>query len=166
MSEGESQKTTIPWFQSKTFAIFITILILLIASFTLFWYYQSIYTYALLQGFWHLGGNVYVLIDDNLLRVIEISNDGEYTILFEDSDVRLDYISILPVLTHTYRLTMSLSNTIKNYKISNNPFNSTEITLNIFPASGVIQITKDDGGEYRMTKDNAMSVEYLSSSHA
>lgn len=160
-SKDETQKQpsrVVRFYKSKIFAIFISVVLTTMLSLVLFWYYQSISTYACLQGFWHIGGNSYILIDSGLLRVIELTNEESYKTIFEDSDSILRYRSVMPVLSHDY--TIELSSSISQF--GSNPFKSTILFMKLFSPSGVIEMTTDAGETYRLTKDCGMSSEYLS----
>ena len=147
------------FYQSQLFAIAVVILICV----GMFWYYQSIVAYVSLQGFWHISGNYYVLIDEGLVRIIELSNGGTFSVIFEDKNVEF-VDGIMPsIFGHCYKLKRSNDKTFAIGDLRDHAFNKQNIDLHVCPATGTIQIFDDKKETMRLNKDNAMSSEYLSS---
>lgn len=147
----------------KTHKILIVILVLiLIGMLVAYQWGQRAFTYEALQGYWNITGNTYLLISDRFIQFIELFSDGTHKILFEDSNTTFAYTSILAMQRHEYTLSKSVS-TFKIAGSSNNPFDGSTIRIVLYPVIGAIQVMKQDKEVARLTKDNQMSIEYLSS---
>ena len=147
------------FYQSQLFAI--AVVLFLCAG--MFWYYQSIVAYVSLQGFWHISGNYYVLIDEALMRIIELSNGGTFSVIFEDKNVEFVDGVVPSIFGHSYTLKRSNDTTFVIGDLKDHAFNNRNIDLHICPATGTIQIFDGKKETIRLIKDNAMSSEYLSS---
>ena len=151
--------------KTKLFAVVITGLILVCVSIGLFYHYQSICSYASLQGYWHITDNIYLLIDDNLIQFVELKADPKtpYSIIFEDTKAKFKYSSFISLSSFSYVMKRSSKKKFDIKGLQTNPFNAKDIHLEIFPASGIMQVSFDGMDLINMTKDNGMSFQYLSS---
>lgn len=150
-------------YQSKIKIVLITLLVAIVAAIVIFQSYQYISSYAALQGFWHVTENIYLLISDNVIKFIELATDGtDPKVLFEDKNADFKYSSIIPVSKHTYKLIKTNDTSFSLGSATSNPFNSKSITLNLYTATGTIQVMKDGAEVARLVKDNQMSNEYFS----
>ena len=145
-------------YQTRLFAVAIMTIICV----CVFWLYQTIVAHVCLQGFWHISGDYYVLIDESLIRFIKLKQGGDYDILLEDTNVKFTDRIAPSLISHSYTLTRSNSDKITISGINDNIFNDQIIHFEISPATGVIEFEKE-GSIKRLIKDNAMSLVYLSS---
>lgn len=145
------------FYQTRLFAV----AIMAIAFICAFWLYQTIVAHVCLQGFWHISGDFYVLIDESLIRFIKLKQGGEYEILLEDTSVRFKDRLIPSLTSHAYTLTRSNSTTFSIGLVDDHVFNDKNVHFKIYPATGMIEVEKESSVK-RLIKDNAMSSVYLS----
>lgn len=141
---------------------FVAMLVALIVLIAGFQWLQYEFSYETLQGYWNITGNTYLLISDKLIQFIEFGVDGTHEVLYEDTNAKFKYTSILSRSKHKYTLTKSS----KQFAIpgsATNPFNAKSISFVLYPVIGAMQLMKDEKEVARLMKDNQMSIEYLSS---
>lgn len=142
-------------------AILVVALVALIAL-ALFWYYQTIVAHVSLQGFWHISGDFFLLIDESLIRFIKIVQGGTYDLVFEEMNVEFVDSLVPSLYGHSYTLKRSTDTTFAIGDLKEHAFNKKSITLDIIPTTGTIQVKEGSKEVMRLIKDNAMSSEYLS----
>lgn len=144
--------------KSKAFAVILSAFVVAIICMVCFWYYQSVCAYTMIQGFWHLTDNVYLLIDDRMISIIELKTDANYIVIDKNENIDFKYQSIFPLYKHTYELQFPKKGLNQNYL---NALKSKKITFDLFPAAGVMQIIENDKIVANLTRDNQMSSQYM-----
>ncbi len=161
LSSTEKNKI-VPYSRSKIFlGIMFGMIVVAVICITLFQYYQSIVSFASLQGYWNIVGNYYLLISDHTMQIILLTNNNA-DIIYSDDKISINYKSILATSGHTYEITRSNSDKIDIVHSLKFPFDSKVIKVTIFPANGIIDVS-DEKISTRLVKDNGMSIAYLSS---
>ncbi len=139
----------------------IGMIIVSVVCIILFHYYQSIVSYASLQGYWKINTYYYLLISDHMIRIIQLTDDNPITI-YNDDKIVINYKSIIPTSSYSYEIVRSNTDKINIASSSKNPFNSKVLQVTLFPANGIIDISDGDSSA-RLVKDNEMTIAHLSS---
>lgn len=142
--------------------ISVCLIVALLSTIVAFHFIQKQFTYENLQGYWNISENTYLLISDTLIQIIQFNFDAPPTILFEDTNTNFKYKTRVAIGTHTYEMIKSNNLPFVIPGFSDNPFNDTTITFDVYPVIGAMQIKKSGEEIARLMKDNQMSVEYLS----
>lgn len=163
VSPSSTEKNQIALYsKSKIFlGIMFGMIVVAVICIVLFQYYQSIVSFASLQGYWNIVGNYYLLISDHTMQIILLTNNNA-DIIYNDDKISVNYKSILATSGHTYEITRSKSDKINIVSPLKFPFDSKVIRITLFPVNGIIDAS-DGNVSTRLIKDNGMSIAYLSS---
>ena len=138
-----------------------TAIVCIIIAIVLFHYYQIDVAYGFLQGYWSIGNNMFMIIDDHTMRFIEITGENTFNTLYTDDNIRILSKSYLPKHRHYYELVRSKSDTITLGPLKH-PFNHNRLAIEVCPIVGVISIEMRDRKTFTLFKDSEMSLAFLS----
>ncbi len=105
-----------------------------------------------LRGYWHMGDDQYLMVDDALIQIIQMSSNGAIE-LFKIPDAKINIIDT-GIRSHAFTVAGKYSPSVNKLSISGT------IEMAIEPPSGFMTLayTKNDKRiSGRLIKDNAMS---------
>ena len=136
----------------------ITALIIVLTVGCIFLYYQLSqlrqaeieFIESMLQGYWRIEDNTYLLIDDSLFQIVDL---GVMPIKehFKCSNSEITYRSNKDDI-HTFDVALPHK---KKFKIPNN------LMIELLPIAGIIILSSDAGELLRATRDNEMSIAHF-----
>lgn len=120
--------------------------------------YLSRLSLLAIQGFWHISGDEYLLIQDPMLQIVEVRD--RVKVLYEDACDSLSCTSVLPFHAHSYKLSRG-QDTYEPLLVPF-PFPNKFTCMTLYPSSGILQVHDVDGNViYEFIKDNEMSLAHL-----
>lgn len=143
----------------------IILIIIIILGVNRFYQYQELLALETLQGCWHIRDNVFLIFDDNTMQVLEATmgdnNQIKSTRLHSDTSITYKYKRWNSLKLHKFkahRCYIKRSNSDPIVGVSNSQI----ITFDLYPVLGTAIIIENEKEIARITKDNAMSIRYLS----
>lgn len=103
-----------------------------------------------LRGYWHMGKDKYLLIDESIFQISQFDITAKATELFKIKKSDIKAIGASNIETQSF--------IIKDYKSDVNTLNfNGVITINIIPAIGIMKINDESGNKFTLTKNNEMT---------
>ena len=110
----------------------------------------------MLQGYWRLKNDVYLLIDDSLFQIVDLSS-GAPVEYFGSVDSTFQYKKSTP---DSFSFAMTLSDNRNETSIFRLP---NALTLDLYPVAGTIIVWNGPSEVLRATKDNEMTMVHFAS---
>lgn len=143
------------------------VLILAAVALGLFQWHQSDFAISCIQGYWLIADNIFLLIDDTVVRVFKIEfsdaqKKSNMIDLFVDDKSKITYDSILPTDVHQFTVVRSNEAEVKQKHNICTLFNSKKLVLELTPALGLCTI-KDSSSDSSIIcyKDPVMTLDYF-----
>lgn len=141
------------------------VILSLICALALFQWCQVDFAESCIQGYWLISDGIFLLIDDNVVKVVNVDKK---TIIFEDTNSKICYNSILATKLHKFSITRSkcsIKNNANDDELDRHIrgiFKSDQLLLEVTPALAICKIT-DPTSELSLLcyKEPQMTYEYF-----
>lgn len=104
-----------------------------------------------LDGYWHIGDNEYLLIDDRIVQFVRFEESGVIVQLYKDADAAINYRSVLAFSRHDFEVNL--------HSDERPPGIPKRMRFELYPVAGVVRAVQHNGIELmRAVIDNAMTI--------